>query len=248
MTINYAQQVHDLLKGMTYHNYKKPTAEQMQEVLSSGRSRILKTSESDQLCPLSVEFFPFCWSVIGRFGAASYNAVEIGALCKIQPFIIACAVHEYGVDWAHRLFTLKRIVGYDRGLNTILQGNDWHWSVAELRRRVSTDAHPLTKRQASMAKSIRRSELDELRDDVYQHGNLVLSVVNPGRVAVFKDPRKREQAVKKIGNAMTVVTPKTEKQRLHELAVHPLPVDKSNPQSGHVRKIRGSYRSFVLPN
>lgn len=248
MITNYVQQVEKLLGSMTFDNYKKPTAEQMQQIVSSGRSRILRASESDELCDLSLEFFPFCWSVVGRFGASSYNAVEIASLTRIQPIFIACAIHEYGVDWAHRLFTLKRLVGVDRGLNTIMLGTNWHWSLAELHRRAQNMVVGRSRRQSVLLKTITRGDIKEVTKAVAENGNLVISIVNPNRRDVFIDPRKKTQAVAKRGNAMTIVTPKTERQRLHELAVHPYPLDPASPSTGKVRKIRGNGPMFVLPN
>ena len=248
MTTNYIQQVQVMLKAMTFDNYKTPSEEQILSVLSEGRSRILKASSGTELCDLSIEFFPFCWSVVGRFGAASYNAVEIAALCGIQPIYIACAIHQYGIDWSHRLFTLKRLSGHDRGLDTVICGSTWCWSVRELRRRLPTSLDNMTNRQRAMRSSIKTSMVHELVDDVVQNSSLVLSVVEAKRIDVFRDPRRKPKLVDvKNPNAMTVVS-KTEKQKLHELAVHPYPVDKSRPSTGQVRRIRGGGCTFMLPN
>lgn len=251
MTTNYAQQVQKILGSMNFNDYKKPTAEQMQELLTQGRSRILAASDTDQLCSLSVEFFPFCWSVVGRFGAASYNAVEIASLTKIQPIFIACAIHEYGLDWAYRLFTLKRLVGLDRGPNTIVQGATWHWSVSEIRRRVEpTSMSARSKRQTELVRMVNRGSIEDLVAAVKNTGNLIISVIEPKRRDVFRDPRPKLEAIKRKGNgqAMTVVTPKTEKQRWHQFAVHPYPVDKTKPSVGAVRRIRGGHCVYQLPN
>jgi len=252
MTTNYAQQVQQMLVSMSFDNYKKPTAEQMTEILSSGRSRILKASESDQLCPLSVEFFPFCWSVIGRFGATSYNAVEIGSLCRIQPIYIACAVHEFGVDWAHRLFALKRLVGVDRGENTIMAGASWFWSARELRRRCVPRSPDHTPRQKKLMAILRGESIADMTLTVEFQGSLVISVLGTHRQSVFIDKRKKDPQGKK-GNAMTVVSEserqrKAERQHFHELAVHPYPVDKTRPRKGGVRRISGGHCVYQLPN
>lgn len=249
MTTNYAQQVQTLLGSMTFEDYKKPTAEQMQQILSSGKTRILKDSEKTALCDLSVEFFPFCWSVIGRFAATSYNAVEIGSLCRIQPIYIACAVHEYGLDWAFRLFTLKRLVGHDRGPDTIVEGGSWHWSRRELSRRLITDTAGLNASQFKLRQALRLGEAQTLQNTVATSGNRLLSIIGHKRLEVFNDPRKKFSGPEgKKSNHMTVVTPKTERQRLHELAVHPYPIDKTKPTTGHVRKVRGGHCIFLLPN
>ena len=250
MTTNYAQHVQQMLGSMSFDNYKKPTAEQMQAILADGRSRILKASDTNELCPLSVEFFPFCWSVIGRFGATSYNAVEIGSLCCIQPIYIACAVHEFGIDWAFRLFTLKRLVGFDRGENTIMQGETWFWSARELRRRCTYRTPEHTARQKKLMTILRGESVMEMTETVARQGNLVISVVGLHLQSVFIDPRKRSEAKdKKKGNAMTVVSRATrERQQMHSLAVHPYPVDKNLPRKGAVRRIKGGNCVYQLPN
>lgn len=252
MTTNYAQQVQQMLVSMSFDNYKKPTAEQMQAILADGRSRILKASDANELCPLSVEFFPFCWSVIGRFGATNYNAVEIGSLCRIQPIYIACAVHEFGIDWAHRLFTLKRLVGFERGENTILQGANMFWCVRELRRRCVYRTPDHTPRQKKLMTILRGESVADMIQTVAHQGSLVISVVGNHRQNVFIDKRKKDDKAKK-SNALTVVSNaekqrKAERQRMHSLAVHPYPVDRTVPSKGEVRRIKGGGCVYTLPN
>lgn len=249
MTIKNVKQVEKLISKMDLSNIRRPSKELFNEILTSGRSRILKTAPSEGLCPLSVEFFSFCWISVSRFGAHSYNAVEIGALCNIQPIYIACAIQEHGMDWGYRFFKLKRIDGMDRGEFSVSSSQYWTWSVYEVKRRVASyismnNADPeIAPTYTRLRYILRTGTPSEAIDAIRSLDVRIASLICHKNYPLFNDSRKQAEpkSVKKP-NAMTINA-----RRIHSMAVTAVPKDPAAP-SGPARRIKGTTHSFKLPN
>lgn len=61
-------------------------------------------------------YFHFCCSQVARLNSKPHTALEIGYLLGISPFIVACFISVYGLDYAYNLMDSNFLLHPERGL------------------------------------------------------------------------------------------------------------------------------------
>lgn len=178
---------------LTNLDYTKPvpSREWLEELMSDGRTRILKASERNGLCPDSVRYFEFCLSQVGSFCAASYNAVEIGLVLDIQPIYIAAAISLHGADWSHRFLGLKRFANLNRGPYTVWKSADMWFVLGEARRRITATkgSADISQGQIDLRRAVRNSDIEFILDVARRFPFRMGSIMSDVRGQVYVDPR-----------------------------------------------------------
>ncbi|QZE59259.1 hypothetical protein MPK66_gp015 [Erwinia phage pEa_SNUABM_2] len=171
-------------------NYTRPdpSREELEELVSHGKTRILKTADINGLCPLSDKYFEFCLKQVGSFCTASYNAVEIAMCVGIQPIYVAAALHLYGSDWAYRLLKLKRFGHLDRGIHTVWESAGAWFSLGECRRRI-LGSQTVSQGQGNLKTAIRLGDMEQIRQIAAVYPHRVMSVLAARNGLLYTDQR-----------------------------------------------------------
>lgn len=185
------QQIESLIFDMDLSELPRPTEDLISEVLAHGKTRILSYSV-EELDPFTTQFFEFCWTQVGRFGFRSLNAIEIGYLCHISPFYIACAIHRYGVDWALKLLHMKRITVLDRGEFSIVKANLSYFSVLDLVNNATAGVCALRK---EIREFIKAGDIDGLRILLSENAASICHVFNDK--PLFRAPSESDRIAEK---------------------------------------------------
>lgn len=95
----------------------------------------LKSASHKANVPLdsgTAAYFGYCWTQVGRYSNGSSSSLDVAMHTGIPALIIAIYMDEYGLDWSHKLFESKRIVGVPRGKYTILRIVDVYATAAQI--------------------------------------------------------------------------------------------------------------------
>lgn len=185
------QSVEARLKNLDYTR-PAPSKELLEELMSDGRTRILRASDRIGLCPDSDRYFEFCLSQVGSFCTAPYNAVEIALSINIQPIYVAAAISLYGIDWAQRLLGLKRLYLLDRGEQTVWKSADAWFGLGECRRRLVNNYkgdRTVSAGQSLLRNAVKNGDMEKVRAIAEAFPHRMMSVLEPRRDPVYTDPR-----------------------------------------------------------
>lgn len=183
-------------------NYTRPdpSREELEELMSHGKTLILKSAKINGFCPLSDKYFEFCLKQVGSFCTTSYNAVEIAMCVGIQPIYVAAALHLYGSDWAYRLLKLKRFGQLDRGVHTVWESGGAWFSLGECRSR-TVGNQTVSHGQGNLKTAIRMGDMELIRNIAAQFPHRTMSVLAPRNGLLYTDQRheksKRDLEAKK---------------------------------------------------
>lgn len=186
-----AKNVESLLAKINYTR-PDPSREELEELVSHGRTRILKTAGIDGFCPLSRKYFEFCLKQVGSFCATSYNAVEIAMCVGIQPIYVAAALHLYGSDWSYRLLKLKRFGHLDRGIHSVWESGGAWFSLGECRSRI-VGSQTVSQGQGNLKTAIRLGDMEQIRQIVALYPHRTMSVLAP-RIGLLYTDQRREKS------------------------------------------------------
>lgn len=180
-------------------DYTKPNPprELLEELVSDGRSRILKYAKTEGLCRLSSKYFEFCLSQVGSFCTAPYNAVEIALATGMQPIYIAAAINLYGSDWAHKFFGLKRFAQEERGEYTVWKSADAWFALGECQNRTKESPGSISTGQAHIRLAVRKGDLDFIRYNAQHFPHRMMSILAPRKELLYKDPRIEKSKAKR---------------------------------------------------
>lgn len=182
-----AKHIESRLRTIDYTK-PNPDRELLVALASDGRTRILKTAQTDGLCPLSDKYFEFCLSQVGSFCTAGYNAVEIAMSIGVQPIYVAAHIHLHGCDWAHRLLGLKRFACVDRGQYTVWSSGEAWFALGECQRR-SKQHYGISSGQEALRKAIQKSEMPYVFAAAVTHPHRLMSILRPREGLLYRDPR-----------------------------------------------------------
>lgn len=183
-----APNIESRLKKIDYTK-PDPSREMLEALVSDGRSRILKSARHIGLCPNSDRYFEFCLKQVGSFCTASYNAVEIALATGLQPIYIAAAINLYGMEWAHKLFGLKRFNFADRGDYTVWKSSDSWFCLGECKNRTKDTTGTISVGQNQLRIAVRRGDLEFIREAAEFFPHRMMSILMPRKDLLYKDPR-----------------------------------------------------------
>lgn len=184
------QKIEARLKRLNYTR-PSPDREMLEELMTDGRTRILKKSAKSDLCKDSDRYFEFCLSQVGSFCTAPYNAVEIGLSLDIQPIYIAAAIHLYGSDWQYRFLELKRFGLLDRGPNTVWRSGEAWFGLGECRRRLvqNWNSTEISTGQSMLRTAVRNGNMDKIREIAQTNPHRMMSILDARKGTLYTDPR-----------------------------------------------------------